>query len=67
MGGTFIDNLLEWTSVLAGHESTALVDETIAGATPRLPADVRGKLDAASGRYCEKLEQEHRPVDDGTG
>ena len=57
----------EVTSVLAGPESAAHVDETIDGAALKLPADVRGKLDAASARYSERLEQEHRPVGDGTG
>ncbi|MDE3260269.1 MAG: hypothetical protein OYM47_20735 [Gemmatimonadota bacterium] len=67
VGGTFTDNLLDWTSVLAGPESTAHVDETFDGPVLVLPAEVRGKLDAASVRYGERLEQEHRPVDDGTG
>ncbi|MDE3000298.1 MAG: hypothetical protein OXU79_14585 [Gemmatimonadota bacterium] len=50
-----MDNLLDWTSVLAGPESTANVDKTIAGATLKLPAEVRGELDAASVRYGERL------------
>lgn len=54
----------EMTSVLAGPESTAHVDETIDGAALKLPEDVRGKLDAASMRYGERLEQEHRRVGD---
>ena len=49
---------------MAGPESTAHVDETIDGASLKLPADVRRKLDAASVRYSERLEQEHRPVGD---
>ena len=57
----------EVTSVLAGPESTAHVDETLAGAALKLPAEVRGKLDAASEYYGEKLEQEHRPVGDRPG
>ncbi len=47
----------EVTSVLSGPESTAHVDETIAGAALKLPADVRGKLDAASEHYSRRLER----------
>ncbi|MCY3763796.1 MAG: hypothetical protein OXH06_00050 [Gemmatimonadetes bacterium] len=62
-----MESLLDLTSVLAGPESTTHVDETIDGPVLVLPADVRGKLDAASVRYGERLEQEHRPVGDGNG
>lgn len=54
----------EVTSVLAGPESTAHVDETIAGASLKLPSDLRRKLDMASECYSRKLEQKHRPVGD---
>ena len=49
---------------MARPESTAHVDETVAGAALKLPEDVRGKVDAASERYGERLEQEHRPAGD---
>ena len=57
----------EVTSVLAGPESTAHVDETIAGAALKLPEDVRGKLDAASEHYGRRLEEAHRSAGGGTG
>lgn len=50
----------EVTSVLAGPESTDHVDETLAGAALKLPAEVCAKLDAASARYSERLEGANR-------
>ena len=50
----------EVTSVLAGPESTAHVDETLAGAALKLPAELRATLDAASERYGERMEEAHR-------
>ena len=48
------------TSVLAGPESTAHVDETLAGAALKLPPELRATLDAASARYSERMEAAHR-------
>lgn len=50
----------EVTSVLAGPESTAHADETLAGAALKLPSELRTKLDAASARYGERMEAAHR-------
>ncbi len=50
----------EVTSVLAGPESTAHVDETLAGAALKLPAELRARLDAASERYSERMEEANR-------
>ena len=55
----------EVTSVLAGPESTAHVDETLAGAALKLPAELRATLDAASGRYGERMEEAGRAASSG--